>query len=202
MAEVGLGWHRGLVADVETGARELAVSELVAIAAFFELPVWVIATFPGRAVEDHVIVVGDRRLSLAQWLNLWTERRDHTEPAGPQVQKAIDTIMGRLRRPWARIWRRQGGEAADAYRKAWLVTTTARPFPGPTFVPTDLPVELSTSMPPWSQEVRFELERGVPFVARDEIQGEELENLERLGHVRRITPQQAYKLRRKKERGK
>ena len=202
MAEIGLGWHRGLVADVETGARELTVSELVAVAAYFELPVWTLATFVGGAPEHHWVAVGDRRISLQQWLWLWTDRRTHRESASSDVQKAIDAIVGRLRRPWARIWRREGAEAGLAYQQAWWETVARRPFPGPTYLATEPDVQRSTVKPPWSQSVLLELEPGEPFVARDEFEREQLEDLEELGLVRRITPQQAYKLRRKTQRGK
>jgi transcriptional regulator with XRE-family HTH domain len=202
MAEIGFGWHRGVVADVETGARELTVSELVAVAAYFELPVWVVATSVGGSIDTNAVDVAERPLSWQQWREFWTERRDHTQPSSNEMRKAIDALTGRLRRPWARIWRRDGGSAATAYERAWWDSITRRPFPGPTFIATEPDVQRSTHKRPWGQSVLLELQPDEPFVARDEFEREQLEDLERLGLVRRITPQQAYKLRRKKERGK
>ena len=198
MAEIGLGWHRGLVADVETGARELTVSELVALSAYFDLPVASIAAKPGALIGPNAVELGNRRLTSMEWFRLWDQKRDHTEPVDAVTRPAIDKITRGLNRPWARIWRKQGGEAPTAYQQAWEELVASRPLPGPTFITTEGPVGTAPPKPPWSQEVRIDLKPGVPFVARDEVEREVLERLEREGHVRRITPQQAYKLRRRK----
>lgn len=201
MAEIGLGWHRGLVADVETGGRELTVSELAAVAAYFEVPVVMLASELGASNITHDIAVGDRRLSSISWMQLWREQRDQNSPAGPLSRKAIDAIVGSLYRPWARIWRKRGGHAATAYAEAWEEIIAKRPAIGPTFVPTSEPVGVGGSRGPWRERFSFELELGEPYAARDDVERDELEKLKREGKVRRITPQQAYKLRRKRRKG-
>jgi len=57
-----------------------------------------------------------------------------------------------------------------------------------------------TSAPPWSVELRIRLEPGVPYVPRDEVELEHISRvLEAPGLARRITRQEAYRLRRKKK---
>jgi transcriptional regulator with XRE-family HTH domain len=205
MSAIGLAWHRGLVADVETGARELTVSELVALAAYFELPITSIVVSPATLAIRTGVRVGDRSLEFGQWKALWFQgrpdhepRTDHTAPAGPWTRKAIDKLVGGLYRPWAKIWRKQGGGAGAAYLQAWEKVIASRPLPGPTFVATiDEGVDQGLGQRPWSQNRRVTLNPGVPFVARDEVDRELLERLEQEGAVRRITPQQAFKLRRR-----
>ena len=201
MAEIGLAWHRGLVADVETGIRELSVSELAALAAYFEIPIALLASELAASGDVHDVIVGDRRVLSTGWMNLWRDDRDQNSPAGPLSRKAIDAIVGNLYRPWATIWRKRGGDAGTAYNEAWEEITATRPPQGPTFVPTKGQVERSGLRGPWRQRIKVALEPGSPNAARDEVERALLEGLAADGYARRVTPQTAYKLRRKKERG-
>jgi transcriptional regulator with XRE-family HTH domain len=207
MSGIGLGWHRGTVADVESGARELTVSELVALATFFELPIWTLATQLSLRADDRDVVLGDRRLSWQQWTQLWHERRDlkkgrdHERRASPEICKAIDQVVGHLDRPWAGIWRDQGGHAAPAYQQAWEEIVATRPAIGPTITPMTEPIGVSGIRGPWGQAFSFEIDYGEPYAARDDVEREHVERLIDKEMARRITPQQAYKLRNPKGRG-
>jgi hypothetical protein len=109
---------------------------------------------------------------------------------------AIDALVGDIDRPWARLWRRRGGPAPSAFAQARDEVLAERGrLPGPIFVVTGDRVERGTAVPPWGERVVVELLPGDPYLPRDDRELELLENLEADGLVRRISRQQAYRLR-------
>lgn len=201
MTEVGFGWLRQTVTEVEAGRRSIAIEEVAALAALFDLDPFHVLLSPGSQVPNPYgsVQVGGATLSIHQWQALWAPRSQFEPPKGPK-RAAIDALVGHVERPWARLWRKRGGHPGLPFREARERALTKRVrVPGPIFV-SDEPVEFMTSAPPWSVELRIRLEPGVPYVPRDEVELEHISRvLEAPGLARRITRQEAYRLRRKKK---
>jgi transcriptional regulator with XRE-family HTH domain len=200
LREAGLKtWQRQTVAETESGRRDITVEELVVVAAFFEVPLSGLIVSPGGAVSIGTVKVGRRRLRVEEWVNLIEQGRGPLEKAGSLVQRAIDALVGDLPRPWAKRWRRSGnGPSAYAAARDELLAARTR-LPGPTVVwDGEGGFEISTAIPPWGANIRVKLEPGVPYVARDEYEAEELRKAAKTHReLRLITRQEAYRLRQK-----
>jgi len=203
-------WLRQTVAETEAGRRDITVEELVAIAAFFEMPLRALLISPGSLIEmPDGVDVGDRTLEAGDWINLVEQSRRSPLDEAPKVaQHAIDALVGRLSRPWATAWRRRSKKAPemkapDAYvaARAELLRSRER-YPGPIFLwEGEGDLGRDTTIPPWGVTVGFILKPGVPYVARDEFEAEELLKIieeHPQMKLRIISRQEAYRLRQRK----
>jgi hypothetical protein len=88
-----------------------------------------------------------------------------------------------------------------AFMDAWRERqATRRRWPGPIYViaeGVEGPVRFSAAVGPWSASEPITLEPGVPYVARNDSEARALDDRERQGFVRRISRQQAYRMRKK-----
>jgi transcriptional regulator with XRE-family HTH domain len=204
-------WLRQTVAETEAGRRDITIEELVAIAAFFEMPLRALLISPGSLIEmPDGIDVGDRTIEPGDWINLVEQGRSSPLDEAPKLtQQAIDALVGRLSRPWATRWRRRSKKAPetkapDAYvaARAELLLSRER-YPGPIFLwEGEGDLGRSTTIPPWGVSVGFTLKPGVPYVARDEFEAEELHKIideHPQMKLRVINRQEAYRLRKKGE---
>lgn len=205
MAEIGFRWVRQTVAETEAGRRDAKVEELVAIAAYFDMPLSAILGTPGgqpnREESTDGVDVGGQTLSFLDWVRLAMTTRHVDEKASKGERDAIDSLVGSSDRPWARQWRRAGGHPAQHFIQARDEQLRRRTrLPGPIFVwEGDGPLETATSVRPWGAEVRVKLEHGIPYVARDESEGERLlETTKTHPELRVIDRQEAYRLRQKR----
>jgi transcriptional regulator with XRE-family HTH domain len=196
MREIGFPWQRQTVARVERGVRALNVDELVALAAYFEMPVPAVLARPEVLGPSTVfeqwrpIRIGDRLIDVRDWLNaVWQRGRTQNDRADTDTRRGIDSIVGNLQRPWAAYWRR-GAKAAQAFHRAWTERDD-RKRSGPIFV-VDEDVEIGTTRPLWGQPVNIKLEAGVPYTARDEF---EAETVRQMTKARVVTKQRAYRMR-------
>lgn len=196
MREMGFPWQRQTVARIERGLRTLNVDELVALAAYFEMPVPALLARPevlGPSTvfdEWRPIRVGDRLIDVRDWLNaVWQRGRSYNDRADTDTRRGIDAIVGNLRRPWSAYWR-GGAEAAQAFHRA-RTERDDRKRSGPIFV-VDEDVEIGTMRPLWGQPSNIKLEAGVPYTARDEF---EAETIRQTTNARVLTKQQAYRMR-------
>jgi len=200
MRAIGLEtWQRQTVAETEAGRRDVTVEELIAVAAFFEMPLFGIVASPGGLVTQRWIDVGRRRLGFADWMNLIEQKRGPLDPAPAPVRRAIDTLVKGLPRPWAVKWRRSGnGPSAFAEARDELRATRTR-LPGPIFLwRGEGDLKTSTTIPPWGASVSVKLEHGVPYYARDEQEAEQLLEVTKTHpQLRVISRQEAYRLRKK-----
>lgn len=196
-------WFRQTVAETEAGRRNITIEELVAIAAFLEMPLRALLISPGGLIEiPDGVDVGDRSLDPTDWINLVEQDRSPIEGAPKLTQQAIDALVGRLPRPWATVWRRRSKKAPDAYMAARAELLRARErYPGPIFLwEGEGDLTRATTIRPWGQGVAFTLRPGVPYVARDEFEAKELHKIiQEDPHVklRIISRQEAYRLRQK-----
>ena len=201
MEAIGFRWLRQTVAETEAGRRDITLEELVAVAAFFEMPMSGLVVAPGARVMWVGVEVGDRSLTLQEWIHLVEQgRANPLEQAPPSVQRAIDALVGDLPRPWAQPWREEGGDGPRAYLAAREERLNDRSkFPGPIFLwEGDGPLGIGTSIPPWGQSVQITLESGVPYVARDEMEAEHLRAaMATHPELRVISRQEKYRLRRR-----
>jgi transcriptional regulator with XRE-family HTH domain len=199
MGELGFGWVRQTAGEVEAGRRRLEYEELVALAAYFDMPVNAILISPGGSPPYSAVRVGDKVVSIRTWVNLCMPR-EHMKPAGEYQAKAADDLMDGLPRPWAKRWRECGGAPGVPYQEAREEALGARSrHPGPIFLLTGRgPGEIRVTEPPWGASIPITLKPGEPYVARDELEAEELERLEARGIVRRIRRDEAYRLRKAK----
>jgi len=205
MVKLGFPWQsRQTVAEVEAGRRHAALEELVALAAYFDMPVNTLLTGAGTALGYSYgggrIRVGKKTISAGEWAQLTVGRTDREPPPEP-IQNAIDSLVGKVDRPWSRLWRKQGGHPAMAFLESWRQRQSRRKrWPGPIYIIAEGiegPVGLGAPVGPWGASTEIRLEPGVPYVARDEREAEALAQREQQGFVRRISRQQAYKLRKK-----
>jgi transcriptional regulator with XRE-family HTH domain len=206
MVDLGFPWRsRQTVAEIEAGRRAVTLEELVAIAAYFDMPVNTMLTGAGTAIphSDREVWVGNRTVKADAWTLITTPRTDQ-EPPNEIIGPAIDDLVGDLDRPWSRRWRELGGHPAAAFADAWKERSARRMRqPGPIYVIADGvegPVSFSTVVGPWSQTIPITLTPGVPYAARDESEAEALADRERQGFVKRLSRQQAYRLRQKGDR--
>jgi transcriptional regulator with XRE-family HTH domain len=199
MGELGFGWVRQTVGEVEAGRRRLEYDELVALAAYFDMPVNAILGSPGGSPPYSTVRVGNKVVRLRTWKGL-VAPRNHMEPAGEHQAKAADDLMDSLPRPWAKRWRKSGEAPGIPYKEAREEALGARTrHPGPIFVLTGKGSgEIGVTEPPWATSITITLKSGEPYVARDELEAEELERLEARGIVRRIRRDEAYRLRKAK----
>jgi transcriptional regulator with XRE-family HTH domain len=200
MRETGFPWQRQTVARIERGVRTLNVDELVALAAYFEMPVPALLARPevlGPSMvfdEWRPIRVGDRLIDVRDWLNaVWQRGRWYNDRADTDTRRGIDAIVGNLRRPWAAHWRR-GAEAAQAFHRA-RTERDDRKRSGPIFV-VDEDIDIATRRPLWGQPSSIRLRAGVPYTARDEF---EAETIRQTTDARVLTKQQAYRMRQRAE---
>jgi transcriptional regulator with XRE-family HTH domain len=203
-------WLRQTVAETEAGRRDVTVEELVALAAYFEMPLRALLISPSSLIEmPDGVDVGGRRLEPGDWINLVEQGRSPIEKAPPLAQHAIDALVGRLSRPWATDWRRRSKKgpdkkAPDAYMaaRAALLRTRER-YPGPIFLwEGEGNLQRATTIRPWGASVKVTLKAGVPYVARDEFEAEELLKIideQPQMKLRIISRQEAYRLRKRKE---
>jgi transcriptional regulator with XRE-family HTH domain len=200
LRDLGLGWKRQTVRLAESGGRPITIEELVVIASIFDMPPNEILTGAGSSMPYYQVTIGNRALTNVEWHHVTAPRPAESPPKG-SVRAAIDTLTAELDRPWASRWRKTGGHPAGAFRKAREDAQSRRStFPGPTFLfEGDVQLQISTGVPPWGESVTVTLRSGVPYVARDEREADTLLNAERDGFVRRITRQQAYRLRKREE---
>ena len=200
MSAVGFAWERDTISQIETARRRLGFDELAALAAYFELPPRALLSPPAELLFGRV-AFGQGVIDSKTWSSLWAEWDFSEGPAPKHYRDAVDAIFHAVRRPWALIWRRKKGHPGRAYAQAREELLSQRSkYPGPIFL-ADRPDGVDMPMAPWSQwvGVTIRLEPGVPYVARDEVEAEALDDLvERSeGHVRRITRAQAHYLREK-----
>ncbi|CAN5323761.1 hypothetical protein BH20ACT24_BH20ACT24_16110 [soil metagenome] len=193
MALLWFRWHRQSVAEVEAGRRPVSIEEVAALGAYFGMRPEALIVAPGIQAGSSPVRVGATVLTGQHWAALW--QAPGLEPPGPVRRAAIDLLVGKLERPWARLWRR--GAPGEAFVRARDLVLGARTrHPGPIFLLRgNEPLIMSTSRPPWAQSVSISLIPGEPYVARDEIEAELLGKLAERGRVRRISRQQAWKLR-------
>lgn len=197
-------WFRQTVAEAEAGRRNITVEELVALAAYFEMPLRALLVSPSSAIYmPDGVDVGDRSLEAEDWINLVEQgRRSPLQGAPKATQHATDALVGRVSRPWATGLRRRSKKAPDAYMaaRAELLRTRER-YPGPIFLwEGEGNLERATTIPPWGASVRVTLKPGVPYVARDEFEAEELHKIieeHPQMKLRIISRQEAYRLRQK-----
>lgn len=197
---VDFRWDRNTVAMVEAGRRRLALDELTALAAYFDLPPVALITGPGTSLMYQEVQLGGRSLPARDWLNLWTQWDWQAEPSPRHHRAAINRLFSVGDRPWARLWRRYGGHPAKAFREAREEILSRRSrFPGPIYATMGTePVEVSVSAPPWSTEVRITLQPGEPYVARDEAEAETLDGFVDQGQLRVIPRHTAQAMRAKR----
>jgi transcriptional regulator with XRE-family HTH domain len=201
MVSLGFPWQsRQTVAEVEAGRRPPSLEELVALAAYFDMPVNTLFTGAGTALPYRSVRVGDAIVEAGTWAQITYGRSDR-EPPNENIAPAIDALVGRLDRPWSRLWRERGGHPAMAFMDAWRERQAGRRrWPGPIYVVTkedEGPVAFGAVVGPWGASAPIRLEPGVPFVARNENEARALADRERQGFVRRVSRQQAYKMRKK-----
>jgi transcriptional regulator with XRE-family HTH domain len=196
MRDMGFAWQRQTVARIERGVRTLNVDELVAVAAYFEMPVQAVLARPevlgaSSAFDEwRPIRIGERLVDVRDWLNaVWQSGRSHDDRPDTATRRAIDAVVGNLRRPWAAYWRR-GDDAARAFQRA-RTERDDRKRSGPIFV-VDQDVEIQTTPPLWGQPSVTKLEAGVPYTARDEF---EAEAIRQTTNARVVTKQRAYRMR-------
>jgi transcriptional regulator with XRE-family HTH domain len=201
MRDMGFSWQRQTVARIERGVRTLNVDELVAVAAYFEMPVQALLARPEvlgpSAVFDEwrPIRIGERLVDVRDWLNVvWQGGRGRDDRPDTATRRAIDAVVGDLRRPWAANWRR-GDEAARAFHRA-RTERDDRKRSGPIFV-VDRDVEIRTTLPLWGQPSAIKLEAGIPYTARDEF---EAEAIRQTTDARVVTKQRAYRMRQRRDR--
>ena len=199
-------WHRQTVAEAEAGRRNVTIEELVALAAYFEMPIRAFLVSPGSTIEiPDGIDVGDRSLKPVDWINVVEQGRSPMQKPPPLARRAIDALVGTLPRPWADEWRRRSRTEKTAPKafmasRAELLRTRAT-YPGPHFLwEGEGDLTRATTIPPWGTGVAFTLQPRVPYVARDEHEAQELlsiiEDLPQL-KLRVISRQEAYRLRKK-----
>jgi transcriptional regulator with XRE-family HTH domain len=201
MSEIGLGWRRQTVALIESGSRAVTLDEVVALAALFEVSLYGLLHSPSGKQDDIPIRLGERAIPRGKWAALIADRRlaPFVEPAGPVLRGGIDEVVGGLDRPWARIWRERGGSAVSAYAESRDEVLEKRGrLPGPIFM-VDEQTTISTVIGPWSKTIKFTLRPGEVYLPRDESELAAIEQAEQRGAVRRITRQQAYRIRRAHE---
>lgn len=196
MRDMGFAWQRQTVARIERGVRTLNVDELVAVAAYFEMPVQAVLARPevlgaSSAFDEwRPIRIGERLVDVRDWLNaVWQSGRSYDDRPDTATWRAIDAVVGNLRRPWAAYWRR-GDDAARAFHRA-RTEREDRKRSGPIFV-VDQDVEIQTTPPLWGQSSVTKLEAGVPYTARDEF---EAEAIRQTTSARVVTKQRAYRMR-------
>lgn len=206
LTAAGFPWERDTVSQIEAGRRRLSLDELAALAAYFELPIRVLVTDPTHIIEQ--VTMGTGSVSLRTWSALWRDFDYMREPVPskegalkPSHRTAIDSIFKSIRRPWARIWRRQGGSPENAFVKGREEGLSERTkYPGPIFVATgEKPFKVDLLIPPWFSPTSITVEPDYPYVARDELEAQYLENAEAQGQIRRITRAQAHSLRAKRK---
>jgi transcriptional regulator with XRE-family HTH domain len=197
MRELGFAWQRQTVARIERGVRTLNVDELVAVAAYFEMPIPALLARPDILGPSTVfdvwrpVRIGDRLIDVRDWLNaVWQRGRSYNDRADTDTRRGIDAIVSNLPRPWAGYWRR-GAKAAEAFHRAWAERDDRKPF-GPIFV-VDERTEIEITRPLWGESSTIRLEAGVPYTARDEF---EAETIRQKTNARVVTKQQAYRRRR------
>jgi hypothetical protein len=103
--------------------------------------------------------------------------------------------------PIGHNWRRRRGPPGEPFRDAREETLLRRRrHPGPIYILRDSvePLETTVAAGPFGTSVLINLEPGVPYVARDEAEADELTDLERQKFVRRIRRDEAYRLRRQR----
>lgn len=196
-------WQRQTVAETEAGRRDISVEELVAIAAYFEMPLYGLVVAPGGTVlrGSEGVTIGEGTLDFSDWMYLIEQRRGPLDRAPAPVQRAIDAVVGSLARPWAKRWRRSGN-GPSAYMEARDELLAARAqLPGPIFLwEGDGDLETSTPILPWGASVPIRLAHGVPYVARDEQEAEQLLRVTGTHpELRVISRQEAYRLRQRGE---
>jgi transcriptional regulator with XRE-family HTH domain len=205
MEAMGFRWVRQTVAETESGRRDAKVEELVALAAYFEMPVRALLGTPGGAPTRDAVAegldVGGRTIPFRDWVMLTMDARSPMESASRPVRRAIDFFTGQLPRLWARSWRREGGPPGSHYIAAREARLEARTkLPGPIFVwEGEGDLQTYAAVRPWGADVRVKLKHGVPYVARDEAEAERLlETMAVQPQLRVITRQEAYRLRKSK----
>jgi len=196
MTSLGLGWARQTAADVEAGHRQLTIEELVAVAAYFDMPVTTILASPGSSITWQSVRLGNRDLDPGTWLNLTEQPRTYTEPPRGRFARTIDELVGHLDRPWSRIWRERGGHPAESFAEAWPLGVERRGrAPGPIFLwEGEGPLVVSTDRPPWHTRLDITLKPGEPYTARDEIEAKAIQGRPQ---VRRISGNYAWVLRKR-----
>jgi transcriptional regulator with XRE-family HTH domain len=227
MRELGFRtWHRQTVSDAEAGRRQFSTEETIALASYFEMPLYALLVSAGMDLPGDPPAVGRRQLSWAEWIGLIQQdappaEQEHDgqkivvlrsrwpqDPPGDSARRALDALADDLPRPWAQIWRERADRDdnadphparafAEARESRLAIRSRHR---GPIYVHTgDGPLSVSTTVPPWAQERYIELLPGVPYVARDEWEADRLSEAARSkgSTVRQIDRQEAYRLRKK-----
>lgn len=201
MQDLGFGWHRQTVGQVEAGERPCTIEEILVLPAIFDLPARAFLVSPSTLRSDTPVRIGAALVSLADLEDLVTAQRFPTEPADKRARRAIDALVGTVRRPWSATWRRAGGHPAPSFGSAREAVLAERGrLPGPIYLYEEAgDLEQATVLAPWAQSHRMRLVSGVPYLPRDEGEAERLAELERAGTVRRISRQEAYRLRQKQK---
>jgi transcriptional regulator with XRE-family HTH domain len=217
MQHLGLRWVRQTVAETEAGRREPTIAELVAIAGYFEMPLHALLLAPGGQIPTDEIEVGGRTVPIGMWAGLVTNVNPPNTPPEPIAERAIDALTSGLERPWAEAWRAAVREWKEkdlstddpearpphpegSFARSWEeLTSKRRPYPGPTFLyEGEGELVQSFNLGPWARPVYFRLTSGEPYVARNDVEAERLLQLAEAGTVRKISRQEAYRLRKRK----
>ena len=215
----GYRWQRQTVSTIERGKRPLSLDEVHAVAAFFSVrPAQLIG--PGGSRVDAVRVAG-REISPAEWAAWWELPLDFARSEGGRAAIAHILEDRQVARPWADNWSSEQS-LPTAYMRARdeaLRRAERRPST-PIYLWEGVgPFAIGTAMAPWGQSVDFDLQPGEPYYCRDDVEAETLRkqlewqeaheaNPKKVGRpgwlehgrLRRITPREAYRIRKRKER--
>lgn len=215
----GFRWQRQTVSTIERGKRPLSLDEIHSVAAFFSVrPQQVIG--PGGGRVEAVRVAG-RDLSPAEWAAWWWLPLEFDDAQAGRGAIARVLEGRQVARPWADYWspERQLPTGFIRARDEALRRAERRPSTPIYLWEGEGPLGIGTVIPPWGQSVNLELEPGEPYYCRDDVEAERLREqldwqnaLEASpkgvgrpgwldhGRLRRITPQEAYRIRKRKER--
>jgi transcriptional regulator with XRE-family HTH domain len=215
----GYRWQRQTVSTIERGKRPLSLDEVHAVAAFFSVrPAQLIG--PGGSRVDAVRIAG-REISPAEWFAWWEMPLDFAGAEGGRAAIASVLKDRQVARPWADHWNPEQS-LPTAYMRARdeaLRRAERRPST-PIYLWEGVgPFGIGTAIAPWGQSVSLELKPGEPYYCRDDVEAgklrEQLEWQEAFeaspkevgrpgwlehGRLRRITSQEAYRIRKRKER--
>jgi transcriptional regulator with XRE-family HTH domain len=215
----GYRWQRQTVSTIERGKRPLSLDEIHAVAAFFSVRPGQLIGPEGSRVD--VVRVADRVIAMAEWAAWWDLPFDFLEAKDGRTAIAGVLKDRQVSRPWADHWGpEQSLPTAYMLARDEALREAGRRPSTPIYLWEGVgPFAIGTAIPPWGQSVNLELTPGEPYYARDDVEAgklaEQLEWQEAFeaspqevgrpgwlehGRLRRITPREAYRIRKRKER--